>query len=499
LRFDEQIDCHLEGTVDADGGELLRSAPLRVTIGPGEQPIVEVFATSSAADSAWRMTRRGESVRSEAVQSRMLQEGRWIETAPVIKKTVITPRYAIAIGSGNEGRVPRHGRLDGPEFLFEDEDLRVPRAVTPNRLIAGGEIVATTDSDSLPGVHGGFGKTPVTIRWELSIGKPPDVGWFEAVAPGRKGSPWPEFGGESLFVIKLTHPEMVEAVEVGLEDVSRLPGIALNGGAALVRRPEGWMDQVRSRPVSFREEDFELAWVRAEAVPPASPEDSGPDLFFPEGGLGPVALPRVTDEMPLRVRVADWGASGTLTVRVKVAGIWETLPPRGPGASSGAMRIPSGAEMNGVPPDFEKGDRDGDGDGLSRAQEYRGVIVAGQHRRLSPLRREVFLVDPSRCLGEEERIALARRFSPWNVDLLFLEPGETAIEGVPVIVVEDLREHFLPALLRLEDGASQRKALRAIRPRPECGALFVDGKVDPVLLAGDLALVLGLSEFGPEP
>jgi hypothetical protein len=70
---------------------------------------------------------------------------------------------------------------------------------------------------------------------------------------------------------------------------------------------------------------------------------------------------------------------------------------------------------------------------------------------------------------------------------------------VPVIGLEDLREHFLPALLRLEDESGQQKALRAIRPRPGCAGLFVDGQVDPVALAGDLARILNLSEFGPEP
>ncbi len=503
LCFDEQIEGQLVAPVEPDGGDVLRSAPVRVAVGPGDEPLIEVFATSPPADPAWRITRRGKSVRTEAAQTRTLQEGRWLEKPPTSQKNVLTPRYHIVLGSGIEGSAPRHGRLDGPRFVFEDEDLRVPRAMTPNRLLAGGEIGATSVSDDLPGLEGGFGNTSVTIRWELSVGKAPDVGWFESVAQG-KGSAWPGFGSESLFVIKLTQPEMVESVEFGLEEVSRHPGIALNGGAALVLRPEGWRDQVRARPVSYREEDLVLTWERAEAVPPASPEDSGPDLLLGADGasaLGPISLAPVKDEMPIRVRVADWGAKGKLTVRVKVEGIWENLPPRGPGASGGWMQIPAGADADGVPLDFEKGEGadDADGDGLTWAQEYRGVIVAGQHRRLSPLRREVFLVDPGGCLGEEERIALARRLSPWNVDLLFLEPGESAMECVRVIVLEDLREHFLPALLRLEDGAAQRKAFRAIRPRPECGALFIDGRVDPVLLAGDLALVLGLSDFGPEP
>lgn len=517
LRFDERIDVQIQLPANPDWEELGRTAPLQIRIGPGEQPLVEVLATSPPVDPipGWSVTRSGASIRTESVQSRTLRDGKWVETAPVRKRTELVPRCAVSIGSGKEGRVLRHRRIDGPDFVFEDEDLRVVRAMSANRLIAGGVILSRTVSDPLPGVQGGFGEVPLEIRWELSLGKPPDVGWFEPVLAGNEADRWVGPGGKLSFLLKLTRPDLVEALEVRLAEVSRHPGIALNGGAVLMHRPSGWTDQVRPVPVIFREEDFSLSWTRSEVVLPDSPGDSGPDLRFeladhPGFALDPTdpALLRldggkVGGEIPVAVTVADWAASGRLSVQVKVEGIWEDLPARGDGGTDQgvALGLPFGAGPDGVPLNFEGGAGvlDADGDGLSRAQEWRGVIVEGRHRRLSPMRREVFLSDPGACLGEEERIALRRRFSPWNVELVFLGPGETCLGSVPVIGLEDLREHFLPALLRLEDESGQQKALRAIRPRPGCAGLFVDGQVDPVALAGDLARILNLSEFGPEP
>lgn len=513
-RFDERMEVRLELPAGPDWEELIRGAPLRIRIGPGPQPLVEVMALSPEKGKApvpgWSVVRSGESVRTDRVTARTLQQGRWVESAPVTGKSVLQPRYSLAIGSGREGRSLRHGRISGPEFVFEDEDLRIPRALSASRLIAGGEVLTRTVSEALPGVSGGFGEMAVQIRWELSLGQPPDVGWFGPVAAAKETGRWPEMGGKLPFVIRLTRPGLVEELELGLAGVSRHPGVAGNGGAVLLSRPPGWRDKVRRVPVDFREEDFSLSWTRSEVIVPTSPIDSGPDLSLEaadhpgfvvdRNGTGNLRLGRdqVREEIPVQVTVADWGAGGQLVVRVKVEGIWEELPARsGDGAAPApALKIPTGAGPDGVPPGFGSGAEDADGDGLSRAEEWRGLIVDGRHRRLSPERREVFLTDPGDCLGEEERIALQRRFSPWDIDLIFLGPGETAMKEV--LVVEDLRAHFLPALQRLEDEAAQRKALRAIRPRPGCPGLFTDGQADPVPLAGDLARILGLAEFGPE-
>jgi len=331
-------------------------------------------------------------------------------------------------------------------------------------------------------VQGGFGAIPILIKWQFSMGEAPDVGWLEEVAVGK--TPWlPSWGGHRDFLIKFTWPELVEEVEVSLDGVSRLPGVALNAGEAVVARLPGWQDQRRPFPVEFRDGDFVLKWNRSQAIAAVGPEDSGPDLYFaiadhpgfttgdPGTRPGLITTKTVKSDVPVRVRSADWAASGRLGVRVKVEGIWDSLPAKGLGLrpDSVAIGLPVDSDGNGVPDGFAgtvDGDLDADGDGLNLAQEYRGIVAGGKHLRLSPDRREVFLSDPQRRLGEEERIGLSRLFAPWKVDLIFLDDGETLIGGIPVIAVEALQANFLPQVLRIEDAATQRKAFWAIWPRP---------------------------------
>jgi len=517
VNLDDQVDGVLDSAGPLDWPEIVRTAPVRVSIGQGELPLVEVSASSTAPGpgSAWKLTRRNGSIRTEGSRTRFLQDGQMVEGGLNAQNRAVEPRFQIAIGAGREERDLRHGRLQGPEFLFEDEDLRAASAATGRRLLAGGEITGTSRSDSLPGVQGGFGAAPILIKWQFSMGEPPDVGWFEAVA-SEKPAWLPSWGGHRDFMLKFSRPEMIEEVEVLLEGVSRLPGVALNAGEAVAARLSGWQDQRRPFPVEFRDGDFVLKWNRTQVVASDRPEDSGPDLYFAvtdhpgftaeEAGARPgrIATKSVKSEIPLRVRSADWAASGRLGVRVKVEGIWESLPAKGPGLAPDTFVIglPSDSDGNGLPDGFEgagNGDSDVDGDGVKLSQEYRGIVAGGKHRRLSPDRREVFLFDPQGCLGEEERIALSRRFVPWKMELIFLDEGETRIGEIPVIAVESLQMNFLPQILRIEDAATQKKAFRAIRPRPGCFSLFVGGKIEPQLLAGDLARILDLNEFGSQP
>jgi hypothetical protein len=186
-------------------------------------------------------------------------------------------------------------------------------------------------------------------------------------------------------------------------------------------------------------------------------------------------------------------------VEVQSDGVWEELEPRGPGADAERLRLV-------LPDDSPQGAAaaaDEDGDGLTAAEEFRGVVVQGTHRRLSPEVREVFVLDPDRCLGEEERIVLGRLFAPWRVELLFLGEGEHHAEKigerVPVLVLEPFGSRLGGKLESLADAAAQRAALRATRPRPGIRTLFVEGPVDSVALAGDFARALGLDEWGAQP
>jgi len=162
LNLDDQVDGDLDLFGALDWVELVRTAPVRVSIGQGELPLIEVSVSSTAPGpgSAWKSTRHNGSIRTEESRARSLQNGQVVEGGATVQKRAIEPRFQIGIGAGREGRDLRHGRLRGPEFFFEDEDLRAASAATERRLIAGGEITGTSRSDSLPGCRAALARSP---------------------------------------------------------------------------------------------------------------------------------------------------------------------------------------------------------------------------------------------------------------------------------------------------------------------------------------------------
>jgi hypothetical protein len=448
----------------------------------------------------------------ESTVTRERKEGAFVEVPGREATVPIIPRIQIELGAGRDGIRLRHGQLTGPDFVFVDEELRSLTKTVTQRWIAQGEASATSHSDALPGVLGGFGEVPVTLRWQFRMGKAPDLGWIEA-GPLPGGKPWwPEWGGHRDFTIKLNRPEWVQALEVHLEDVSDHPGVALNAVETVLTRPKGWDEHRRDVPVEFREAGTSLKWTRSRVEPVPGAGDRAPDLWLNAadhpGATRADSAPRAQrltfseakPEIPLRVRAEDYSAQGRLGVRVKVDGFWEDLPVKGAGAMPDRPRLglPLDENADGLPDGFLTTGVP-DGDGLSPAQEYRGVIAGGKHRRLSPLRREVFLTDPSGRLRPEDREAMTRRLLESRVDLIFLEEGETVMGEVPVIGVERLQEHFWPKLLRLEDAVAQRDALRAIRPRSGVDTLFVGERPDSRFLAADLARILNLELPNAQP
>ncbi len=513
--FDEEIEGLLPPSTSLDWAAALRDAPMRVVVGSGKQPLIELSLTLekglSEAGGAWALKWRNGSTRTELTRTQESRDGQRVEKVGAPQSQPFAPRIEILLGAGREGKRMRHDRLRGPEFVFGDEDLREVNVVTPERLVAQGEASAVSQANSLPGLLGGFPDGSVRLKWQFAVGHAPDVGWFEAASSG--GKPWwPELGGSRDVRIKLSRPDRVKAVEVYLAEVSALPGVAFNAVEAVATRSEGWNGRRREVPVEFREGETALRWGRLQVDPPSREVDLAPDLALrvedhsgasnsqEPGRAGRLVFQQIKPELMVRVRSADWAARGRLGVRVQVDGIWDDLPVKGAGADADRQQLvlPEGSDGDGVPDGFGT-DSEDDGDGLSLAQEYRGVIVGGKHRRLSPELREVFLSDPGGCLTPDHRLALGHRFSALRVELIFLEEGETLMPGVPVIALERMADHFLPQVMRLEDPIAQRNAFRAIRPRPGCGTVFVGPQVDPQLVAGDLARVLNLDELGSQP
>jgi len=495
-----------------------------VTVGPAPEaggtdlPLIGIEVECPApgtGSGSWQVERAGGGVRTETTWVRTLKEGRPAESAPSVEEARFVPRCRVRIGSGTEsGQLLRHGLTRAPEFAFEDEELRVVKVASGTRVAAGGELEGLSRGVGLPGVEGGFGDVPVRLRWSFRWGGAPDVGWFElADSEAVPGGEWPARGARRDAVIRLGRPEIVEAIRVTLHDVSAWPGVALNAGEALLAKPTGWADLREAVPVTFADGEFVLGWERRPVAVRPLPEDRAPDLYFAPGDhpgfrvedgnggerAGSLLTEEVEPEVLVRVRAADWGASGSLGVEVRMDGVWEELEPRGPGADREALRL----RFPGAGPEGAAGEDDADGDGLTAAQEYRGVVAGGAHRRLNPEVREVFVADPDGCLGEEERIALGRMFAPWRIELVFLDEGEhlreTVGNAVRVLVLEPFGARFGSRLRALEDVPAQRAALRATRPRPGVGTLFVEGPVDAAGLAGDMARALGLDEWGAQP
>jgi hypothetical protein len=202
--------------------------------------------------------------------------------------------------------------------------------------------------------------------------------------------------------------------DVKLTNVSRYPGIAMNAAIGGDTTPDM---------------DFGPGITEKLAVP------------IPKGGA-----PKVVT-FPLYIR--DYGASATVEV---------TMPHRR-GPFTSRQRLPIDFNQNGMPDagwhalansatgalnkvndtHAAAADEDNDpvvsglpaegrtGDGLTAAEEYRGFIVRGTHRRLHPLRKDLFvLVDP---IDE----FLDDRLTELPVTVHEIRPGESLGDLGPVI------------------------------------------------------------------
>jgi hypothetical protein len=519
-----EVQVRLDQRDESRRGEEGGPDPVVVRVGaPGDgPPWIRIEAETPVpvgAGGTWRTESTGNVVRSESAQVRLLREGVAEEGAPTVEESRVRPRFRIRIGSASVAPPVglRHGWSRPPEFVFEDGEPRSVAVLRGKRVAAGGETETWSRGTIPPGVNGGFGDVPVKVRWNFRWGGAPDIGWFglaDGEASSRPPDPdWPARGSRRDVSIHLERPEEAEAIRVTLHDVSAWPGVAVNAREALLAGAKGWADLREAVPVSFEDGEFRLHWERRHVSVRPLPEDRAPDLYFAAGDhpafgvevgnggerAGSMVSRDIRPLTVVRVRAADWGAAGSVGVEVQSDGVWEELEPRGPGADAERLRLV-------LPDDSPQGAAaaaDEDGDGLTAAEEFRGVVVQGTHRRLSPEVREVFVLDPDRCLGEEERIVLGRLFAPWRVELLFLGEGEHHAEKigerVPVLVLEPFGSRLGGKLESLADAAAQRAALRATRPRPGIRTLFVEGPVDSVALAGDFARALGLDEWGAQP
>lgn len=273
------------------------------------------------------------------------------------------------------------------------------------------------------------------------------------------------------LTLKSPGPEQVEAVRFKLEDVSSHPGVATNAGnhmlygqcqdCSLNKEPE-----ITYVSTSFAHQDGGTYAIRRACTHYNDcPIDSLPDLFFSEranrgfdlsdGGtknqlqytISQTAKlrPVENNSVDVKVTVKDGAASGKLKAEVQVAGVWYPARAKGPCADSNGdyLSLPLDNNDNGIADAWEKlwkvSDPDADddslpnnpnvGDGLTVFEEYRGIYWRGNHHRMSPARKDVFVYDYSKAFSAPLS-SLLHLFSAQQIDLWPIRDDEHKEEVV---------------------------------------------------------------------
>lgn len=433
---------------------------------------------------------------TETILNRTLKQGEPVElAAPPKTRDFFAPIFVHLGVEGGEAAKLEHDQQLPPALRFVDSGVRYVDQLTESRIHFFGVESVESEPVSNPDLAGGFEKTPVRLTWEFSSGAPLDLGWMEPVE--SDGDTWlPEFGDRRRFRIRIKELDEVEAVRFVLERVSRHPGIAINANEAAAnpaaRRLEPAPVKVVAGPVQ---------WTRFYQKYRPTSVDSGPDLLFErepnsaftlEDDQSVALMTKPRSEQTAIVSVFDWGASGAIRGQVKVGGVWEDLPARGnsAGPDKASIQIPLDADGDGIGDAWELSEND-DGDGISDFNEYRGAYVHGKHRRLSPTKLDAFALDYT--TRSAEKMDALREAVADEISLHIVNGAEHASELVGqsrLVVLEELRENALPALLPAEKPA---EAWSALAPKSDFRTLFLDGESDEQLLARDLLRIFNLN------
>jgi hypothetical protein len=205
--------------------------------------------------------------------------------------------------------------------------------------------------------------------------------------------------------------------EIKLRDTSRQPGIALNMPLAPAAKP-------------------------------------GPDLqFLAEGGT------TVSDEGQSATVPSPDGKTGTITIAAFDGGAWSTftaeavleggsriphiqghlekpdgpteilLPKRSPGSKIASSWLAANGNPRDAADEETTPGNAHPGDGLSAYEEYRGLVVKGEHKRLDPRKKEL-LIEVPRDLSNSVARGIALFAAASGITVIELNPGELAPDRV---------------------------------------------------------------------
>lgn len=135
------------------------------------------------------------------------------------------------------------------------------------------------------------------------------------------------------------------------------------------------------------------------------------------------------------IRAKDYGAWGKLRAEAQIDGAWEPIPIEK--STQGFLTVPVDTEANKVADEYERKNKvkraaewDAEvlptlngttGDGFSYYEEYRGMLVGGQHQRLDPNTKELVVENQA---GGAAKPGISLLGAASKLKVLVLNPGE---------------------------------------------------------------------------
>lgn len=249
-------------------------------------------------------------------------------------------------------------------------------------------------------------------------------------------------------------PSGSASVSFSLDNVSALPGIAMNAGSGTAPSPDFSLVSSSAQFGSDLTARVNLRVLDYGGYGRVSASHSGlsAQQWIPKGG----------DQLPTSMPPLGWTAADASVV------------PGGGSPGADSETGPDAAATGG------SGNAN-TGDGLTAFEEYRGFFIRGQHVRLDPAKKDLFVA--SDFLNEGHGFADNLKIKVWDVDPAEIGPQrEINFNGSNLPGVSS---HYLQRALRIQDGGfkpnvaaeTQPIALGPVVPQNVAGITVYSGSI----------------------